>query len=142
MKQYSVTSPKMGGEIIFRYDEERNLTGFDFGPEVDKISRMWVLEHLPVWENALLAWPSKSPHIKVTEIPQDLSFESFWNRYAYKVGDKSKAKKLWEKLGDTEKTKCLNSINRYNIYLRDTSIAKVYPERYLSQQRYNNDFKQ
>jgi hypothetical protein len=70
----------------------------------------------------------------------DLSFESFWNKYTYKVGAKEASKKLWGKLTDDEKYAAISKIKEYDKYIVRTGIAKVYPERYLKHRRWENEF--
>ena len=78
---------------------------------------------------------------EVVDIPSDLSFEGFWNAYFYKVGSKGKAEGFWRKLSESDKISAINKIKEYDRYIVRTGVAKVYPERYLSQRRWENEFK-
>ena len=77
---------------------------------------------------------------KVQKAPEDLSFDRFWSKYNYKVGKIQRAKKLWENLPEVDKIDALNKIDRYNAWLSQRTIEKAYPETYLSQRRWENDF--
>ena len=76
----------------------------------------------------------------MVEVPDDLSFEAFWTRYGYKVGDKKKATKLWNEMKPESRALALSKIERYKKFAENANIALVYPERYLSQRRFENEF--
>jgi hypothetical protein len=76
---------------------------------------------------------------QLKKIEEDLSFESFWERYNHKVGNKKRAERLWNQLSKKEKAKAMAFLKRYESYLnQNPGIAKLYPETYLNQQRWNN----
>lgn len=78
-------------------------------------------------------------NVKVTEVFESLDFDNFWNTYAYKDGNKSRAKRLWEALNNVERAKALTHIAVYERQLiLKKGVAKLYPETYLHQQRWNN----
>jgi hypothetical protein len=58
------------------------------------------------------------------------------------VGNKTKAKKLWTELSDADKTLALNKLPLYKRFIQVKGIETVYPERYISQRRFENEFKQ
>lgn len=85
---------------------------------------------------------SKTFNFKIQEVPLDLSFNSFWDKYGHKVGNMGRAKKLWKLLNLEDKTKAMCNITSYNYYLQmNPNIEKIYPERYLSQRRFENEYK-
>jgi hypothetical protein len=85
---------------------------------------------------------SMLPFVKVEQVPTDLSFNAFWEKYAYKVGRKERTMKLWAGMNDLDRIKCLNSIPAYNYYLTTKpSMERLYPETYLNQRRYESQFK-
>jgi hypothetical protein len=79
--------------------------------------------------------------VKIQEIPKDISFEGFWNAYTYKVGSKVNAEKHWNKLSEIDKIQAITKIKEYDRYIGRTGVAKIYPERYISQRRWENEFK-
>lgn len=95
---------------------------------------------VPVTLDEFKAWESNKNFI-VQEVPQDLSFEAFWTRYAYKVGKKERAKKIWQAMTDHEHAAALLAIQKYNAYLiNHPTIERAYPETWLSQRRWENSF--
>lgn len=75
----------------------------------------------------------------ITPIKEDLSFDRFWIEYDNKVGNKKRAEKLWTELSEQNKLLALKYIKRYDSLLKiQNGIAKLYPETYLNQKRWNN----
>jgi hypothetical protein len=142
MDQFVVTSTDFHGELLFKFDETGRLTGFDMENATlnpDQYEKL--LSALPRSKVILDRWVKNSGKWTSTPVALDLSFETFYNTYAYKVGNKKKCEQLWNKMPDTEKTNALKAIPKYKAFSKEKSIDLVYPERYLSQQRYLNDFK-
>lgn len=85
---------------------------------------------------------SSTVRFRVAKVEQDLSFESFWEAYGYKVGNKARAAKLWGNMGKQDKQHCFVGIRAYNYYLTlHTNVEKLYPETFLHQRRYENEYK-
>lgn len=142
MKRYMVTSNSFDGELVFKYDLNSLLIAFEIQATLTPSQRDWFFKNLPLNEQTLVvAWPKASKTMRVQEVPEDLSFETFYNRYAYKVGDKKKCQKLWANLTDENKAKALHAIAKYHKFVESTGTAKVYPERFLSKEYYNNEYK-
>ena len=141
MKQYVVTSTQFTGEMLFEFDAQGLIICFDIRKAIlSPAQYRGLMQRLPGDEDNLLKWVDSNKTLKSIIVPQDLSFDNFWNTYAYKVGDLAKAKKLWKALSDPDKAKALSAIHRYRVFAKDKGIDMVYPERYLSQQRYLNSF--
>ena len=85
---------------------------------------------------ALISW--KMPNVRISELKQDLSFEAFYNAYAYKVSKRSTAENAWKKLPDTEKAKAIAYIPVYDRFISEKRINKKYPETYLNSEMWNN----
>lgn len=107
--------------------------------ELSDHQREWLWGFLPKRQSEIFV-VMKHPKVTVQPIEEDLSFEAFWERYDLKVGKKDRAKKLWTQLPDMDKHQALKAIPRYNMWLIEKGINKVYPETYLSQRRFENAF--
>lgn len=70
----------------------------------------------------------------------DYSFERFWNLYGYKVGNKDRVKKKWDRLPEGEKILALGSIPRYRRFTESKHIEMTYPETYIDQRRWENEY--
>jgi hypothetical protein len=78
----------------------------------------------------------------IEQVPQDLSFNVFWEAYAYKVGDRTRAMKEWTALVDADRVKCLRAIPQYKQWLKQKpNIEQLYPQTFLKQRRFDNQFK-
>ena len=86
-------------------------------------------------------------HIQKVDI--DLSFEAFWNFYNYKVGNKTRAKEIWDGLKPTNNKQRMTESNKINAYkivpklryeykLKNTNFP--YLETFLYQRRFDNEF--
>ncbi len=132
---------KDGATAVFEYNEKGLLKSVTFC-KMSQAQMIWVGERLPQHVSVLKLWKEKFAKLfTFSEVAEDLSFDSFWNRYAYKVGNKTQAKKLWEKLKDEEKTAVMKSIAKYENFLRNhPGQAKAYPTTFLNQRRWENEF--
>jgi hypothetical protein len=76
---------------------------------------------------------------KIEEHKEGLKFESFWDRYAYKAGNKKRAEQLWNGLSKANKNKAIFYLGIYDRELRAKPYQqKLYADSYLKQQRWNN----
>jgi hypothetical protein len=142
MKHYIATSNSFQGELSFKYDLNGLLIAFEISAVISSGQRDWFFKNLPLNESDLIvSWAKSSKTLRITEVPIDLSFDAFYNKYSYKVGDKKKCIKLWSGLSDEIRTKALMVVPKYFRWLEATGTAKVYPERYLSKEYYNNDYR-
>jgi hypothetical protein len=77
-------------------------------------------------------------NVKVTEVLPDLSFDSFWKTYNYKVGKKMRAEKLWNALDELNRASALKHIYKYEKWLLEhPNTDKQYPETFLYNQPWN-----
>ena len=140
--KYILTGKKTPAKVVFNYD----LNGFITAFEVEGITDEDQLR--------FLFWNSKFPFPYVQQltkevvasnffnvqiIPDDLSFERFWETYNYKVS-KKKAKSLWEKLSKANKIKALLHLPKYENYLKRKNIEKAYPDTYLRNEKFEDEY--
>ncbi len=142
MLTLALTSKKFEGQILFKYNLNGYLISFEVQAELDEAQLLYFYKLLPWTKSKLYSMQSlPGNEITITEIPADLSFEVFWNRYNNKVGKKNKVKQIWENLPEATRVKVLVSITYYNQWLVKTGFAKCYPETYLNQERYENEYR-
>lgn len=70
----------------------------------------------------------------------DVSFEKFWQVYGKKVGNKSGVEKKWGKLSWEEKVLAIGCVGRMRRYYESKGIELPYPETYINQRRWENEF--
>lgn len=67
------------------------------------------------------------------QVPQDLSFKTFWNLYGNKVGKMAATMKTWDKMTDADKIECLLFIPRFKNKKQVDGTAMPYPSTFLNQ---------
>ncbi|MCF8339210.1 MAG: hypothetical protein K9I74_14630 [Bacteroidales bacterium] len=142
--RYIVTGQNTGLQINFTYNENGLLIAFEIREGDITLEQLrFIRKYLPLKEKELDVWASAlKGKVEIDEVPEDLSFDRFWNEYNYKVGNKQRAEKPWNKLGDAEKLKVLKSIPKYEYWLAThQGIAKAHATTYLNQRRWENEFK-
>ena len=130
---------KFEGSIIFTYDDKGRCIAFAFNCEIT--SELWdfIFEYFPAHYESI---KNKCfANFQKIDVPEDTSFEAFWKVYNYKIGNKERAKKLWELLDEQTRVLVFNSIKKYATFLANKpSMEKAYPETWLKQRRWENSF--
>ena len=70
----------------------------------------------------------------------DLSFRKFWFAYNYKVGNKARVEKKWNNLKDEDRLLALQGAERQRRHSQTHKTDMPYPETYLDQRRWENEF--
>lgn len=140
MNRYAITSVSFQGEVVYTFGHDGRLCEFSIAAELNLTQYHWFLTHQPTCYEDLkkLAQQCRG---QMREIPVDLSFKVFWDTYAYKVGSKGKCESAWNKMSEGERALALAKISAYKIWAKNKNIDLVYPERYLIQKRYDNEFR-
>ena len=141
MRKFLYTGRQTTIQVIFKYDLSGNLIAFECEGPATTLQLNWLYENLPKNIAQIEALKNKYK-INIVEIKPDLNFEKFYNTYNYKIGNKKRANKLWEELSDSEKTMAIVKLQQYEQWLRlRPNQDKAYPETYLSQRRWENEYK-
>lgn len=111
-----------------------------------EMKKVWLSEiptlitYRPAQEVAEFAhWKAVGCEIKITS-HIDTSFDAFWNAYAYKVGNKTRVQKKWNAMKVSERILAIGAIPRYKRFADSKKIERVYPETYIDQRRWENEF--
>jgi len=139
MSKYHIEFTRFQACCIVEYDDTGRLISLllEYGVMTAEAKR-FLFEKLP-YDLVRLEAYKKAANVKVSEVEQDLSFESFWNRYNNKFGKKPRAEKLWELLNDKDRMLAYKYIQKYEQFLiQNPGINKKYPETYLSQRIWEN----
>lgn len=140
MARYLLTSTQFEGEIELQFSADGDLVGYQNRATLTDIQKKWIAYSLPMRIEHVRQVLGASQTARLFEIPEDLSFARFWCDYDYKVGNKARAQKLYDELSDADKMLALRRIAIYDDFVKIKKIGKVYPETYLSQRRFENDF--
>ncbi len=68
----------------------------------------------------------------------NIPFDSFWNLYNKKVGDKKKSEIKWKKLKDEERKKIIDTLPLFLNSITDKQY-QPFPETYLNNKRWNDE---
>lgn len=139
--KYILTSVKLKGKILVMFTQDGILCKIEVDPEdaTEKLMH-WFLQRIPLHEAAMNE-KIYNGLLKIEPVADDLSFEGFWDAYKNKIGKRKRAMKLWEALSDPDRAKAIAGIRRYDAYLfRKPTIEKAYPETYLSNRYWENEY--
>jgi hypothetical protein len=139
MKKYLMIGVHHTVEFCFR-ERDGLLCGVTFPEELSDRNTIYLIDNLPHDYEELQTLAKKFSAV-LREVPQDLSFEAFWDTYNYKVGNKARVKKLWQALPQQDRAACIVSLARYDQYLKlHPRMERAYPETYINQRRFENQF--
>jgi len=135
MAEFVVTSTKFSGFMRFAYDSENVLQRFENNATLNMEQLKYVRENFPFALSDLARL--KGPNGKIEE-DVDITFDSFWKKYNYKVG-KVKAQEAWRKLDDGSKFRAVCYIPKYIYDTKLKGHERLYPERYLKYRRFEDE---
>lgn len=101
----------------------------------------------PLNDNKQSSTVSVSDNVSVTVNDTDsvikkktvnIPFEEFWNFYDKKVGDKTKIKKKWEKLKDSDRIEIINYIPKYKLSEPNKKFRKN-PDTFFNNKSWNDE---
>ena len=138
MKKYVLTSPKFEGSVTFGYHQDGHLMLYSVNTDSLPVI-MWLKNHLPV--NQMQLDPIKQRiEGTIQEVPEDLSFNAFWERYGRKINRK-RCEPIWKKMSEAERLLAITRIGPYEKYLERTGYrGKADPENYLKKGTYETDW--
>lgn len=138
--KYTLTSAKFTGKLVFGYTNGL-LTYFENAAQIQDTGYKWILDNFPTSPDILKKMADAIPG-KMEVVPEDLSFDAFWNTYGKKA-NRHRCEPLWNKLSDADRIECLSSIKPYEGYLKRVSWrAKLDPENYLKKEAFRNNWNQ
>lgn len=136
--KYTLTSGKFPGKLVFGYTDGL-LTYFECAATIKTESYQWVLANFPCTPVHLKSMADQIPG-KMEVVPEDLSFEAFWEAFGKKE-NKHRCEPLWKKLTEADRIECLSSIKPYDGYLKRMNWrAKLSPENYLKKEAFRNNW--
>ncbi|WAC40559.1 hypothetical protein [Pedobacter sp. SL55] len=138
MKKYMLTSVLFTGTVVFVYNAEGWLVGFDNSAEFSDDQHLWLIKNLPLKLGVIEPWSKK---IKGTlkEVPMDLSFDVFWETYGKKI-NRLRTEPLYKKLDDTAKALAIMRVKPYQTYCKNNNRGIADPEKYLRNGYYDTDW--
>ncbi len=129
--------------LEFTYDLNNVLKSFKIREGVlDEKQVKWLFHNsiFPYQEAKIKLWKEqyKKDFDFIIGLP-DLSFDTFWDLYNYKIG-KIEARKQWNKLSERDKIEAIKNIKAYDGYLSRKHYNKLHPERYIKKRAFENQY--
>lgn len=137
--KFLIEFTRFSAKVVVEYNSNGWLIDMQFEPgSFTEVETKFLFDHYPVYFGWIERY-RKFQNVRVTQLFENLDFPTFWDSYAHKVGNKKRAERLWETLKPPERAKAMSFIVQYNQQLLlQKGVAKLYPETYLQQQRWNN----
>lgn len=134
-----IKSRKTGNRVELTYaDDTADLLKVEFLDVTETVAIRWMLSQIPAQVDDV-AQVFETRLFEITTVSKPVSFDQFWEAYDYKVGRK-KAENVWEKMTEAQLAKAFTAIKPYNYHLATNPRAKLHPETYLRNERYNDDY--
>ncbi|WP_320053958.1 hypothetical protein [uncultured Acetobacteroides sp.] len=125
-----LVSSKFDGEIELRYDENGVLEKFENRAKLEPAMLKWFLDYFPLTTGVLTWMIDNTKTLRLKDVPIDITFASFWERYNRKINRK-RCEPLYDKLDESEKVKCIMAIKQYDFFVQLHNRAKMDPENWL-----------
>lgn len=140
---YKVKGKDVGLEFVFKYDLNGVLMSFEKNTALTDAQRLWLYsERFPETESLMRMWISDRAMRKKFEVqkaPADLSFDTLWQQYNYKVS-KADAEKAFKKLKEPDVIKCFLGLKPYEDHLVKTKVGKAHLSRYINGRYFENEY--
>lgn len=139
MAKYSITSPKIYGDIICEYCNTNGLLNkFEINATLTTVQHKAIIDLLPKTQPELQIIKDTIPRIEIIKLPDKITFEMAWVRYDNKLlSSKKKSLAKWEKMPEAEQAKAYYHIQKYHAQ-RGTTAPKYF-ETYLNSEIWNNN---
>jgi hypothetical protein len=128
MKKFILKSPKFEGQVTFGYDVNGDLVFYHNEIPDQKVIK-WINKYTPLNGADLEAFKQRV-QATITEVPEDLSWDRFWNAYDKKI-NKKRVLPLFEKLSDADKMLAIMRIPAYKDYCYRTKRGVADPQKWL-----------
>jgi len=121
------------------FNEDGLLSHYDArGAELSSTQLNFIAHKLPSHIEDIQRMIETTTTGRLTELPSEVTFEMFWNRYGEKErSSKKKSLARWNRMSRTDQQKAYSFINRYELNLKP-GIDKKYAETYLNAELWNN----
>lgn len=136
--KYTLVAPKRPGNLVtFTFYLNGNLKSMEFNEDAEPQFIRRIGEFAPFHKKMLEGDAYQGCVITdMTEL--DLSFATFWNTYAVKVGNKNRVESKWNALTKEEQILALSHIHRYRRWSDKKGIEMCFPETYINGRRWED----
>jgi hypothetical protein len=133
--EYAITILGHSGAIRLSYDQRGLLCCLDIRMFMGMEPYNWFLTNMPIQEQGISGFVAKSSKFKLWTESSPPLFDDFYNAYGLKE-KRAKAAVQWDALETLwDKVLAVVMIQEYD--RKRGGVAKVFPERYLSERRFD-----
>ncbi len=139
MRKYILTSNGFIGQVTFWFNDMELLVYYHNDANITEKQHIWLLKNIP---RELIELETLRETIKgnLDEVPEDISFEAFWEAYGKKV-KRVRALGIYKKMTDAQRLQAIAAIKPYDRFLqRTTWRSKADPDTYLRGGYYETDW--
>jgi hypothetical protein len=139
MRTFLITADFFSGEIEFTYSDEGYLTSFNASrATLSEKQHQFIIKRLPQHVSEVAEKLGSISDVRLNEVINKVTFNTFWNRYNEKVrSSKKKAELKWMRMSQGERNKAYYFISKYEASIPQ-GVPKKYAETYLNAELWNN----
>lgn len=132
--------PRAGSEehVVYTFGDEGTLESFEIQKRMTQEQFEGFKLRLPYNEAQLMAmlqqWQTDRINFRLVEGAIDLSFERFYNAYAFHGGaklDRKRTEEKWNKMSESNRLLAMRGIKKYALGCKNRGTAMKRPEGYL-----------
>lgn len=138
-RKFLFRSSERNKRVIYTFDGHGRIKSVEMCDTLSDRERAMILGHAPLSVDYVYHLPKVYYDTELIELGEDTSFETFWNKYNYKLGNKKKTQRLWEGLSEEDRINALATIPKYKAYMSVHPEKEYdYPETWLAQKKWEN----
>ena len=135
------TKQKIQVTTSLNYDAKHRLAQLKIEGDVTDKFYEWFFKVVPILDEVKMKpFVHNLKNAKLVVVPEDLSFNKFWDTYNHKaLSDKKRTEKKWFSMDETSRKKAIAHISVYDRHLfENPGLSKMYAETYLNKEQWNN----
>lgn len=146
MKKYAIRFRGVDGAAYATQDVQGNISSVDISEiasHINDVQRNWLWSSFfPKLNECKGDYAAlKIDKVQIFDATVEPSFSEFWDAFDNKMGKKNRTQHLFKQLTIAQKAMAMAAIKPYKLFLlHNPNIAPLYPETYLSQERWLNEF--
>lgn len=125
MTEFTITSTKWESEIRLVFYDNGFLASAELPEVIDRKAMEFFATHFPT-HVSVLDFIRENSRATITRIALDTKFETFWERYAKKVGSKELARQYWDGEKKTITKRPVTLTDRENIMITLDKYVRRY----------------
>lgn len=135
MTTFHLESDRLDAPAVFKFNSSGILTAFEAGTMSDE-QLTWLHKHMPS-KIGYIHVLKQQYGCRIVEVSEALSFETFFQAYSRRYGervDRKKTEMLWNRMSKASQTAAYEFIDRYFVRCKRLGIAPKMAKTYLNQE--------